>query len=83
MGALEQLHLLCRRHGLRLGLHILEPTGHRARDYEIHPHGSLAIRILDRDNGVAVGRCQTQPGRESLDELAASCIALLDRRGYR
>lgn len=83
MGALEQLHHVCRRHGLRLALHILEPTGHKARDYEIHPYGSLAIRIVHPEKGVAVGRCQSDPGRESIEELARSCIELLERRGYR
>lgn len=81
MGALEQLHVVCRRHSLRLHLCLLDATGHRVRREPIHPDGSLALRVLVGEGEVAVGRCQSDPGREPLDELAAGCLELLRRKG--
>lgn len=83
MAELEELHHLCRRHRLRLGLHLLGPTGHRAGSEPIFPQGSLAIRVLVDGGDAAVGRCQSDPGRETIDELARSCLALLERKGLR
>lgn len=45
------------------------------------PAGSFRLRVLDRDGDTIAGRVQSQPGRESLDELAAGCAATLVRKG--
>lgn len=82
MAALETLHQLCRsRSDLRLILVLIDPTNHRARRERIWPHGSLALRVVIGDGDSIVGRCQSEPGRETVDELAAGCLDTLRRKG--
>lgn len=75
------LHALCRRRGFKLGLLLIGPTGHRARSEPLYPHGSLSVRVLIGDSDVAAGRCQSDPGLEHIDELAAGCLEVLRRKG--
>lgn len=82
MRPLEHLDLVCRRHSLKLALVLLAGPGQRALDQPVHPHCELALRVLAPDQEHAVGAVQTADG-ESLDELAARCLRVLDRRGVR
>lgn len=77
---IAHLHDVCRAHGLTLRLALLGPTGHRARSEPVWPEGSLSVRVYV-DEDVVVGRCQSDPGRESVDELADQCLDLLRRKG--
>lgn len=82
MGALDELHHVCASHtGLRLVLVLLDPTARRARREPIYPHGSLAMRVLINDGDSVIGRCQSEPGLETVDELAYACLELLRRKG--
>lgn len=77
---IAHLHDVCQAHGLRLHLALLGPTGHRARGDPMWPHGSLSLRVLAGDD-VVIGRCQSDPGLESVDQLADQVIDGLRRKG--
>lgn len=77
---IAHLHDVCQAHGLELHLAILGPTGHRARSEAIWPDGSLRLRVLSAGD-VVIGRCQSDPGLESVDELAEQCLEGLRRKG--
>lgn len=43
--------------------------------------GSLQLRVLTRERELIGGRIQSEPGRETLDQLAAGCIETLRKKG--
>lgn len=77
---IAHLHDVCLAHGLQLHLTLLGPTGHRARGEPMWPHGSLSVKVLAAGD-VVIGRCQSDPGLESVDELADQVLEGLRRKG--
>ncbi len=74
-----ELAAVCKRRRLKLVLELIGPTGYLQRD-DVGP-AFLRARVLTYDGDVLAGRCQSEPGRESLDELAAGVHATLMKRG--
>lgn len=74
-----ELAIWCRRRRLKIVLELVDHAVRPARDFE--GVWSLRVRIFDRDGHVLVGRCQGDPGVETLDDLATSCAEILRRRG--
>ena len=80
-GALVELHDACKREGLHLALDLIGPTGHRARDQEVAGYYTLRLRALLPTGDVVAGRCQSEPGREPVDELATGVVNTLRAKG--
>lgn len=76
----SELAAVCRRRRMRLVLELIGPTGHPQRGDDVGP-AYLRVRVLTYDGDVLAGRCQSDPGRESVDELAAGVHETLQRRG--
>jgi len=81
MMGLELLATICERRGLAVRIDLIGPTGHNARSEPIAPHGSLRVRVITLQDEVVLGRCQSDPGKESIDELSELCVIGLAARG--
>jgi hypothetical protein len=82
MTPFEELTELCarRRYSLRLGL--VDATNRDAGPIPVHPDGAFRLRVFAGDD-VLAGRLQSEPGRESLDQLAAGCLHTLRNQHIR
>jgi hypothetical protein len=79
--SLDELDVLCRNRGWKLKLEVVDATGHTVRSWEGAAKAFLRVRVLDRDDEVLAGRCQSEPGLERPHDLAVGVLDVLRSRG--